>query len=77
IETKANILKSQWLQYSLMEHTVFIERITQKKFREYITFHYSGENLKIEPVVYYKELYDKLKYPREQSSFGDLSCRSQ
>lgn len=35
IEIKPNILKSQWLQYSLMEKKVFVERITRKKFRKY------------------------------------------
>lgn len=60
IEPKPNILKSQWLIYSLMEKEVFIERITHKSFRKYISFQYSGDNLKIEPVIKYEELHDKL-----------------
>jgi hypothetical protein len=61
LETKPNILISPWLPYCLMENKVFIERITQKKFRNYITFQYTGDNLHIEPLLTYKDLYDKLK----------------
>ena len=56
IETKPNILVSKWLQYCLMEKQVFIERITQKKFSKYFTFQYSGDNMKIEPVLKFEEL---------------------
>lgn len=60
VETRSNILSSQWLQYSLMEKESLVERIIQKTFREYFMFQYSGDNLKIEPLLKYKELYAKL-----------------
>lgn len=63
IETKPNVLKSQWLQYSLMEKNTFTERMIQNTFRKYFSFQYYGDNLRIEPILKYEELYDSLKQP--------------
>jgi hypothetical protein len=59
-ETKANLLESPLMKYCFSERQVFIERIAQKKFAKYINLYYSGDKLKIEPVIPYSEIYDSL-----------------
>jgi hypothetical protein len=59
-ETKANLLESTWLKYCFSEKQVFIERIAQKKFAKFVNLYYSGDKLKIEPVLPYTEIYDAL-----------------
>jgi hypothetical protein len=60
VETKPNLLDSEWLKYSFLERKVLIERIMQKKFSRYIDLKYSGDKLKIEPTLPYTEIYDAL-----------------
>lgn len=59
-ETKANLLESSWMKYCFSERQVFIERIAQKKFAKFINLYYTGDKLKIEPVLPYSEIYDAL-----------------
>ena len=61
VETKANILESNWLPYCFLEKEILIQLIMQKKFMKYYNVNYSGDNLKIEPVLSYREVYDELK----------------
>ncbi len=61
VETKSNILESQWLPYCFSERHVFIQQILQKKFIRFITLLYTGDNLKIETSRSYEEIYDELK----------------
>jgi len=60
VETKPNLLDSEWLKYSFLERQVLIERIMQKKFTKFIDIKYSGDKLKIEPTIPYNEIYDAL-----------------
>ncbi|MFA4851026.1 MAG: BrxA family protein [Bacteroidales bacterium] len=57
IETKANLLESHWLHYCFSEKKVFVERIMQKKFSRFIQLNYSGDSLKIEPIIPYENIY--------------------
>lgn len=59
-ETKANILESNWFSYSFLEKDSFIERILQKKFMKYINVIYTGDSVKIETRISYKEIFNEL-----------------
>jgi hypothetical protein len=61
IEQRPNLLESSWLKYSLCEKQVFIERLMQKKFSKYYQFVYTGDRLKIETLIPYKNIYDAVK----------------
>lgn len=60
IEPRPNILDSQWLKYCFSEKRIFIERIMQKKFTKFIHLSYTGNNLKVDSVVSYKNIYDAI-----------------
>ena len=60
-EIKPNLLESNWLTYSFCEQSFFIERLMQKKFSKYYQFTYTGDNLKIETLISYKEIYYAVK----------------
>lgn len=60
VEHKPNILDSSWLKYCFSEKQIFIERIMQKKFSKYIHLNYTGDKMKIEPIVPYENIYDVL-----------------
>ena len=57
VETKANLLESEWLKYSFCEKSVFTERLMQKKLAKYLQFNYTGDKLKIETIIPYEEIY--------------------
>lgn len=61
IESKPNILESSWLPYIFIEKEILLQLIMQKKFMKYYNLNYSGDNLKIEPLFSYEEVYDELK----------------
>ena len=61
IEESSNILSSKWLQYSLMDRDVFIERIKQKKFMKFINIKYCGNRLNLETKIPYEVMCDELK----------------
>lgn len=61
IESKSNLLESQWIQYCFSERTVFIERLMQKKFSKFYQFTYTGDNLKIETLIPYNDIYHAVK----------------
>ncbi|MGD0582308.1 MAG: BrxA family protein [Bacteroidales bacterium] len=60
-ESKSNLLESQWIQYCFCERTIFIERLMQKNFSKYYQFTYTGDNLKIETLIPYKDIYYAVK----------------
>jgi hypothetical protein len=60
IELKPNLLESPWLLYSFSEKQVFIERVLQKKYSSFIHLTYTGDNLKIDPVIPYENFYHAL-----------------
>jgi hypothetical protein len=57
-EIKSNILNSEWLNYSFMERKTFIDRLLQKKFSKFYNVTYTGDNLKVEPIITYDNIYD-------------------
>jgi hypothetical protein len=61
IEESKNILNSKWLQYSLMEEDVFIEKIMQKRFMKIFNIDFTGNNLQIEVLIPYGVVYDEFK----------------
>ena len=61
IESKSNVLDSEWLKYSFCERAVFIERSMQKKFAKYFQLNYTGDKLKIETIVPYEKIYNAIK----------------
>ncbi len=57
IESKSNLLESEWLKYSFSDKAVFIERLMQKKFAKYFQLSYTGDKLKIETTMPYEKIY--------------------
>lgn len=57
VETKSNLLESEWLKYSFCEKSVFLERLMQKKFAKYFQLNYTGDNLKIETTMPNEKIY--------------------
>lgn len=57
IESKSNLLESEWLEYSFCERSVFIERLMQKKYAKYFQLNYTGDKLKIELTMPYANIY--------------------
>lgn len=61
IESKSNLLDSEWLEYSFFDRPVFIERLMQKKFSNYFQLLYTGDKLNIETLVPYSTIYHEIK----------------
>lgn len=61
IESKSNLLESEWLKYSFFDRPVFIERLMQKKFSNYFQLLYTGDKLNIEALVPYSTIYHDIK----------------
>jgi hypothetical protein len=61
IESRPNLLESEWLKYSFCERNILVERIMQKKFSEYFQFIHTGDKLKIETLVPYENIYHAIK----------------
>lgn len=59
-ESRPNILESKWLAYSFLDKSTFIARVLQKKFMKYINVSYTGDSLKLEPLISYKDVYYEL-----------------
>ena len=61
VESKSNLLESEWLKYSFCERPVFIERLMQKKFAKYFQLGYTGDKLTIETTLSYSTIYHAIK----------------
>jgi len=61
IESKINLLESEWMKYSFCERPLLLERLMQKKFSKFFQLYYTGDNLKIETTVPYENIYDATK----------------
>lgn len=57
IDPVSNILHSKWLPYAFLEKDLFSERVMKKHFLKYYHFSYNGENLTLEPIYTYGEIY--------------------
>jgi hypothetical protein len=60
VEPKANVLESDWLKYAFSERHMLVERLLQKKFKNYISLAWTGDNLSLETLIPYQNLYDAL-----------------
>ncbi len=61
IESKSNLMESEWLKYSFCEMSVFIDRLLQKKFASCFLINFTGDNLKIETTIPYENINDVIK----------------
>jgi hypothetical protein len=61
VEANSNLLTSRWLEYCFSEKAIFVERVMQKKYARYFEITYTGENLKVQPIVTYQEIFNDLK----------------
>ena len=57
VESKSNILESEWFIYSFYEKDLFIDRIRQNRFSKYLSINFSGDRLKVETLFDYKDIY--------------------
>lgn len=60
IEGAANLMKSDWLEYFYLDRDLFLERVMQKKYSKYYNLYYNGEQLRIEPIKSYQQIYHEL-----------------
>jgi hypothetical protein len=58
VEERPNLLESTWLPYSLSEQQAFVQRITQKRYAKVIDFTFTGDKLKITPLLSFNDVYD-------------------
>jgi hypothetical protein len=56
VESKPNLLESEWLNYSFCERKIFIERLMQKKFSGFFQLLYTGDKLNIETLIPYENI---------------------
>lgn len=61
IESNPNLLESEWINYSFLEKSFFVERVMQKKFTKYFQINFTGDKLKIETEIPYSTIYDVIK----------------
>ena len=62
-DNRNSLLDSDWFVYSFCERDLFVERIRQNRFSKYLTIAFSGDRLKVEPVIDYKDIYYVLSQP--------------
>lgn len=60
VESKPNILESKWLGYCFLDKEIFKERVLQRKFMKYINVIYTGDSMKLETLISYKDIYNEL-----------------
>jgi hypothetical protein len=53
----SNLINSNWLQYGFTEKQLFIDRLLQKRYSKHFNVIYTGDRLKIETLIPYKEIY--------------------
>ena len=63
VEKESNVADSPWLKYSFTEKPLLIERMYQRKLSHYISLTYTGDNLKIETLIPYENIYHALSKP--------------
>lgn len=59
-EAKSNKLSSKWLYYCFLEEETFKQRILQKNLIKYIDVIYTGDTMKLEAKIPYKDIYHEL-----------------
>jgi hypothetical protein len=57
LEPNNDILKSSRLNYAFSEKQILIERLLQKKYSKYLNVTFTGDKLRIETLIPYKEIY--------------------
>lgn len=58
VESRTNILETQWLRYSFSENEFFVDRVLQKRFSKFVEIKYTGDKLQIKPLIEYTEIYN-------------------
>ena len=58
VEPITNIIQSKLLTYSFSDKQVFIDRVLQKKYVKFFNITYTGDKMKIEPLIQYQKIYD-------------------
>lgn len=61
IESRANLLDSDWIKFSFCEPSIFLERLMHKKFSKYYELLYTGDKLKIQTLFPYSTIYNAIK----------------
>jgi hypothetical protein len=57
LEPNNDIFKSSRLNYAFSEKQILIERLLQKKYSKHLNITYTGDKLRIETLIPYKEIY--------------------
>jgi hypothetical protein len=60
VSDKPNLVENPWLQYFFSEKQIFLDRLLQKKFSKYFNVIYTGDNLSIEPIIPYENIYEHI-----------------
>lgn len=63
VSEQPNLMKSEWMSYSLSELQPFLDRIMQKQYTKYFNVTYTGDKLQIEPLISYESIYDLINQP--------------
>lgn len=63
VSEQSNLLKSEWMRYSMNELQPFLDRIMQKQFTKYFNVTYTGDKLQIETKISYDLIYDYINKP--------------
>ena len=63
VSEQSNLLKSEWMRYSMSELQPFLDRIMQKQYTKYFNVTYTGDKLQIEPLISYDSIYDYINKP--------------
>jgi hypothetical protein len=58
VSEASNLLISPLLNYGFTERQIFIQRVMQKRFSKFFNILYTGDNLSVEPLISYKEIYN-------------------
>jgi len=57
VETSPEILGSKWFTYSFNERNILVDRIRQNRFSKFLEIKFTGDKLKVEPLIDYKDIY--------------------
>ncbi len=57
VEESSEILRSRWLIYSFNEMDLLVDRIRQNRFSKFLAIKFTGDRLKVEPLIDYKDIY--------------------
>ncbi len=56
-----NLINNPLLKYGFTESQIFLDRIRKRQFVSYFNIFYTGDNLKIEPLIECENIYENIK----------------